>query len=61
MFGPQTHTHPTELMLTFSAGHMIAAAVLFDSRLTFGAFLRVGRDPVRGFGIIFAFLEPHLD
>jgi len=40
---------------------MITTAVLFNGRVTSGTFFGVGRDPIRGFGIVFAFLEPFFD
>ena len=40
---------------------MVAATILFDGRVTLGAFLCVRRYPVGSFRIILAFLEPFLD
>lgn len=42
MFGPGAETHPAEFMLAFSTCHVVAASVLFDRRMTFGAFFSVG-------------------
>lgn len=40
---------------------MITATVLFDRGIATRTFFGVGRDPVRGFGVVFAFLEPSFD
>ena len=61
MFAPGSHTYPAEFVGTFPTCHVVAPAILFDGRVTTGTFFRVGRDPIRGFGIVFAFLEPFLD
>jgi hypothetical protein len=58
---PQSHTHPTKLVLAFTASHMIATSVLLDCRVTFWALLCVGGNPVGRLGIISTLLEPLLD
>ena len=40
---------------------MIAASILFYGRIALWTFLRVCRNPIRGLGIILAFLQPLLD
>ena len=42
----------------FESYHMITSAVLFNSDLTFGAFLSVGCDPIGCLAIVIAFLLP---
>ncbi len=48
-------------MSALSARHMVAATVLLNRRITLGTFLRVGRNPVGGFTVVCAFLQPPLD
>ena len=47
-------------MLALPTCHMIASAVLLDSRLASGALLSVCRNPVGRFRVVFTFLEPLL-
>src|SRR5271170_8043401 len=61
MFTPRSHTNPAEFVRTFPTRHMVTTAVFFNGRITTGTFFGVGRDPIRSFGIVFAFLEPFLD
>jgi hypothetical protein len=60
MFRPEAHAHPAELVLAFPAGHVVTAAILFYRRVALRAFFRVGRDPIRRFRVVFAFLQPLL-
>jgi hypothetical protein len=39
---PHAHTHPTELVATFPTGHVIAASILLDGGIAFGALLGIG-------------------
>ncbi len=48
-------------MLALAARHVVAAAVLLDGRVAFGALLCVRRYPVRRLGVVGALLEPLLD
>jgi hypothetical protein len=61
MFTPRSHTNPAEFVGTFPARHVVTTAILFNGRIASGTFFGVGRDPIRGFGIVFAFLEPFFD
>ena len=49
--------------LTFAlfTRHVIAASILLDGGIAFGAFLGIGHQPVRRLGIIGALLLPELD
>lgn len=47
-------------MLAFSTSHVVAATILFDCRDTLRTLFRIGRYPIRGLRIIFAFLDPFL-
>lgn len=42
MFRPRPQTHPAKFMLALPTGHVVAASVLFDSRMTFRAFFGIG-------------------
>ena len=47
--------------LCLPADHVIAASVLLDGGLAFGTLFRVGRDPIRGLGVVVAFAGPLSD
>mmetsp|Transcript_18663 Transcript_18663/g.57398 ORF Transcript_18663/g.57398 Transcript_18663/m.57398 type:complete len:274 (-) Transcript_18663:289-1110(-) len=55
---PVAHAHPAELVLALRAGHVVAALVLLDPRLTLGAPLRVRQNPVRRLALVLALLLP---
>ena len=40
--------------------HLLASTVLLDGTLAFTTLLGIALDPVRGFTIVLAFLQPHL-
>ena len=40
--------------------HVIATSILFNRRVTFGAFLGIGRNPIGRFRVIFTLLLPQL-
>lgn len=48
VLGPWSHTNPTKLILALSAGHVVAATILFNGRSTFTAFLGIGGNPIGG-------------
>lgn len=60
---PRTQADPTEIVLAgkILADHVVAAPVLFYGGLALGTLFGVGRDPVARFGVVVAFLDPHLD
>lgn len=61
VLGPETHAHPAEFVFALAAGHVVAAAVLFNGRVAPRTLLGVCRDPVGRFGIVGALFEPALD
>ena len=61
VFRPESHAHPTKLMLALTACHVVAATILLDCRIAFRTLLGIGRDPVGGFGVVLTLLDPLLD
>jgi len=60
VFAPWAHADPTELVLAFLAGHMVAPAVLLNRALALAALLGITLDPVRRLAVILALLQPQL-
>lgn len=58
---PVTQAHPTEIMLTTEALHVVAAAIFFDAYVTFGAILGVCTYVIGRFTIVRAFRQPLFD
>jgi hypothetical protein len=58
---PNAHTHPAELVAAFSAGHVVASAILLDGGLAFGALFGMCRYPVGSFRVVLTFLDPLVD
>eukprot|EP00053_Salpingoeca_punica_P013055 m.117559 g.117559 ORF g.117559 m.117559 type:complete len:547 (-) comp16100_c1_seq2:152-1792(-) len=58
---PWTKADPAKLVPAAAvvAGHVVAAAVLLDGALAFGADFRVGRNPVGRLAVVGALLQPH--
>mmetsp|Transcript_10394 Transcript_10394/g.12173 ORF Transcript_10394/g.12173 Transcript_10394/m.12173 type:complete len:215 (+) Transcript_10394:756-1400(+) len=57
---PRAQTHPAEVMFTLPACHVVATAILFNSRVALWAVLRVHGEPVEGFAIVCTLLKPSL-
>ena len=57
---PCAQTNPAKLRTTslVLAYHMIASAVFFYSHMTFRAFFRIGRYPIRGLWVVVALFYP---
>jgi hypothetical protein len=55
------HANPTKLEPTLLACHVVAALVLFNSRIALWARLGVGQDPIGSFRLVSAFFIPQLE
>ena len=51
-------THPAKMIVALLAVHMVAATVLVDSALAFGAFFRVLDEPAAGSSVLGVLLPP---
>jgi hypothetical protein len=58
---PIPHANPTKLEPTSLARHVVAALILFNSRIAFGARLGVGQNPIGRFRLVAAFFIPQLE
>lgn len=58
---PIAQAHPAEIVFAAEALHVIAAAVLFDAYMAFGAVLCVRTDIVGRFAVVCAFRQPLFD
>lgn len=61
MLLPVAEAHPTEIVLTVVALHVITTAILLDDDVALGAVFRVRRNVIRRFAIIRALCQPFLD
>lgn len=55
---PVAQAHPAEVVFAVVALHVVAAAVLLDTDVAFGAVFGVGADVVGCFAVVGTFLQP---
>ena len=60
MFAPISHANPAKVVITLSAGHVIATLIFLNVRLTVRACLGIGHDPCRVLTLSALFFNPKL-